>query len=142
MSRTSGSVAMAWRCTVAAVVHRKKREPAPLELILDFVPECGALQSLFDFRWCLPCNGSNAGQRQRCWGYLWQMGFGLWNTMPIKAQHRHGIHGRMINIFATEAHMAFEPKAAYKVVHTVQATEHRALAHPDGPMKAVMAFFS
>ena len=36
----------------------------------------------------------------------------------------------MIDVFAAEAHMAFEPEAAHEVVHAVQATQHRALAAP------------
>ena len=57
------------------------------------------------------------------------------------AAHGNRVDRGIVDVAPAVMDVAFEAKAAHEVVHAVEAAQYRALAAPEGPMKAVMVFF-
>src|SRR5262249_11882422 len=105
----------------ALLLTARQRQPALLQLVLDFVPKRSALQRLLDASSDVALEAVQAESegdvvvdagRERIW---------LLKHHADEAAHGHRVDRRVIDVVAAVFHVAFEAEAADQIVHPVEA---------------------
>src|SRR5271165_1996338 len=104
-----------------------------MEFVFDLFPQDGTLQGLFNFFRLIAFEIVDAQSERDIIEDAGREWVRLLKDHANKPAHGNRVYDGIIDVLPPIAHVAIKTKAAYKVIHSIQAAQHRALSASGRP---------